>query len=405
MPLPRDLDDDEDDLDLDEDEDFDDEDDDDLDEEDDEDEEGDDANAAENAHFLSTLEGAMDPKSKPLTYTMTTDSISVVGDGGKVYNIQRGAPNFAVVRQAIERAQAAKAEAESTLDVAAGAAARVRQADAWATVRDSLEVRQSVQTWANARFTFNAAGTALLFDGREVPESINRRVLAMVAAGESPAPLFNFYERLSRNPSWRSVQQLYTFLQHMNIPLLPDGRFLAYKGVNMDFTDCHSGTFVNKPGAIHRMPRNEISDDPNTACHVGFHVGALSYAQDFGPRVVVCRVDPEHVVCVPYDESARKMRVCEYEVMGLFGQELPSEVFKDPLPVSTPVVGATKEAMAGDEFDTFLDSPMLDKLLDMEMDRLRDVAVNKYKIIGAGHIQGGKAVLVAVIMEARSRSA
>ena len=50
------------------------------------------------------------------------------------------------------------------------------------------------------------------------------------------------------------------------------------------------------------------------------HVGALAYAITFcsggGSRIVICEVDPENVVCVPYDCSQQKMRVCEYKVIG-----------------------------------------------------------------------------------------
>lgn len=156
----------------------------------------------------------------------------------------------------------------------------------------------------------------------------------MAARGEDPTPVYKFYEKLQRNPSWRSVQQLWQFLQHDNIPLTEDGCFLAYKGVNANFTDKHTGKVDNHPGKVNEMQRNMISDDPNQACHYGYHVGALSYARSFaggGGKLVICKVDPEHVVCVPYDSSQEKMRVCKYEVLGLYGAPLPSVTFKEDI--------------------------------------------------------------------------
>jgi hypothetical protein len=124
----------------------------------------------------------------------------------------------------------------------------------------------------------------------------------------------------------RSVEQLWNFLQHSNIPLTTNGTFYAYKGVKSDYKDAHSGTIDNSPGAVNKMPRNKISDDPQKDCHFGFHVGALEYARGFSSLVVVCEVDPEHVVCVPYHLSSQKMRVCEYKVVGNYGGPLPSIV-------------------------------------------------------------------------------
>jgi hypothetical protein len=146
--------------------------------------------------------------------------------------------------------------------------------------------------------------------------------------------VFRFYERLSRNPSRRSVTQLFDFLKHMNIPLEEDGRFLAYKAVKSDFKDVHSGTVDNHPGQINKLDRNLVSDDPNETCHFGFHVGALGYASTFhtGGEMVICRVDPEHVVCVPYDHSHQKMRVCEYEVVGMYsGVPMSSTIHREEL--------------------------------------------------------------------------
>jgi hypothetical protein len=56
--------------------------------------------------------------------------------------------------------------------------------------------------------------------------------------------------------------------------------------------------------------------------------GAPPYVSGSG-RIVVCRVDPEHVVCVPKDASYAKVRVCEYLVIGNFGQALPSTTIAD----------------------------------------------------------------------------
>jgi len=226
--------------------------------------------------------------SEPLPFTLTNESITVVFEG-KPHVVQKGTPQFNALRKAI-------------------------LAEDWKAVPKNLTVAKSIKDWAKGKFTLK--GDNFYFEGNELPRNINTRIIKMATSGEDPRPLFNFWERLQKNPSMRSVEQLWPFLEHKGIPLTKDGCFLAYKGVKQDFMDAHTGTISNKPGTVHEMPRNQISDDPNHACHEGFHVGALAYAGGFSQRVVICEVDPEHVVCVPYDESQHKMRVCKYKVVG-----------------------------------------------------------------------------------------
>lgn len=236
----------------------------------------------------------------------------------------------------------------------------------------------------------------------------------MATNGEDPTSLFRFHERLSKNPSWRSVQQLFQFLNHANIPFTKDGCFLAYKSVRSDYKDVHSGSWDNKPGAVNEMPRNQISDDPQQACHEGFHVGALSYARDFsGSKMVVCKVDPADVVCVPYDSSQEKMRVCKYKVIGEWsGQPLDSllhddEAVVEPRPAarSTPPrkvkkeVKVKKTAVSGayKKYDKMTSA----ELLSCSIDELRQYAGKGLEIVGASKISGGKVALVSAIEKVR----
>jgi hypothetical protein len=240
--------------------------------------------------------------SSALPFTLTNESITVVFEG-KPHVVQKGSPQFSALRKALI-------------------------AEDWKAVPKNLTVAKSIKDWAKGKFTLK--GDNFSFEGTEIPNNINSRIIQMATKGEDPTPLFKFWERLQKNPSMRSVQQLWTFLEHKGIPITEEGTFLAYKGVKQDFKDAHTGTIDNKPGVVNKMPRNQISDDPNHACHEGFHVGALRYAQSFSARVVVCEVDPENVVCVPYDSSHEKMRVCEYRVVGNHnGELLPSTTFSE----------------------------------------------------------------------------
>jgi len=181
------------------------------------------------------------------------------------------------------------------------------------------------------------------------------------------------------------------------------------------------------------------------ACHEGYHVGALSYAQGFGHggrRIVIVRVGPENVVCVPYDSSEQKMRVCEYTVVGNYGSRLSSTAVTredigvptlEPTPTPTPkpapkkseskaertAVAETRPAKAPEPEATTksgrksravgVDPSMwagFDKmdevdLLAQPLDALRKYATHVLKIVGASKIPGGKRALAARIIEVR----
>jgi len=126
-----------------------------------------------------------------------------------------------------------------------------------------------------------------------------------------------FLENLMENPGYRSRNCLYNFLSHWSAPITEDGCFLAYKNVNNNYTDVHTGTFDNSIGTTVSMPRRDVNDDPNQTCSSGLHVAAPSYLPSFAPgrRTIVCKINPRDVVAVPTDYSHAKMRVCQYEVV------------------------------------------------------------------------------------------
>jgi hypothetical protein len=258
------------------------------------------------------------------------------------------------------------------------------------------------------------------------------------AEGKSPNPILRFYERLQKNPSKRSVDQLFPFLDKMNIPITEDGCFLAYKGVRDDYMDQHSGTISNRPGTTVKLPRNLVSDDPKEECHFGLHVGAQGYAVGFGSRTVICKVDPENVVCVPYDHSHQKMRVCEYKVIGNYGDSLPSDVIDgeeletahdtQAVEIIEEEIDSTEQLKKGttkskkevheklDSVKTKTVEKKLDKkafskfkglnaqkLMGFSLDDLRKYATYGLEIVGASKVPGGKSALVAKILEIRNK--
>jgi hypothetical protein len=151
--------------------------------------------------------------------------------------------------------------------------------------------------------------------GEALPTELNERILEFRREGLPFANLLKFWENLKRNPSYRSREQLFKFLEQNGHPLTEDGCFIAYRGVTSDFKDVYTKTFNNAPGAICEMPRDQVDDDPTRTCSAGLHVAAWDYASGFGSTRVEVKVNPADVVAVPTDYNGQKMRVCRFEVV------------------------------------------------------------------------------------------
>ena len=327
-------------------------------------------------------------------YTKTGSSIIVVLSG-KTTTVRKGAVNFERLGEALD-------------------------ADQWDRVPQLLDTKGTVKDWAGG--LFDVRGDNILYDGEQLPNELTKRILAMVRAGSDPQPWVNFWARLMRNPSWRSVKQLFPFMAHAGIPILPDGCFLAYKSVTRGYLDHHSKKIDNHPGRTIKEKRNRISDDPTHACHFGLHVGALGYANTFGSdrRIIICKIDPENVVCVPNDSSQQKMRVCEYFVIGEHpGKLLPNTNMviteEDLLPKQVATVKAQPKKIKikidpvqpkkdpGATVSHSYDDMDEEALMSQSIADLRKYAAGALSIKGASKLPGGKAVLVPRIMYHRRR--
>ncbi|HVI43132.1 MAG TPA: hypothetical protein VM577_21190 [Anaerovoracaceae bacterium] len=168
-------------------------------------------------------------------------------------------------------------------------------------------------------------------DGTEfqVPTGLNATIITYINEQLPFKPLVAFAKNLSKNPSYRSVQQLFSFLEKNNFTITEEGKFIAYKSVREDFKDVHSGKFDNSIGNVVSMPRNQVNEDPEQTCSYGLHVANYDYAHNIyaGPVTLFVEVNPKDVVAVPVDYNNAKMRVCEYKVLGLSKGEIKAPLY------------------------------------------------------------------------------
>ena len=182
-------------------------------------------------------------------------------------------------------------------------------------IRELVEPRKAILTYSDGTITIE--NETFFWDGVEMHNGITTRIVQMLNDGFSIVPMVNFLHNLRQNPSKRSVDLLYGFLDKCTLPITSDGHFLAYKRVNSDYTDCHTGKISNAVGTIVEMPRNEVDDDPNSACSAGLHFCSIDYLQSFGgARTMILKINPKDVVSIPTDANQSKGRCCRYQVVG-----------------------------------------------------------------------------------------
>lgn len=194
----------------------------------------------------------------------------------------------------------------------------------WPRVRDLIDVEHAVSNYVSPSGRLRVEDNQVYFDNEVVHGALVERILQMMIDGYNVDPMVRFLENLMQNPSYRSRQGLYRFLEHCNLPITEDGCFVAYKMVTKDYKDLHSRTIDNSVGRIVEMPRGDVDDDPEHTCSAGLHFCSLEYLQGWGNRLMAVKINPKDVVAVPRDYNDSKGRCCRYEVI----KELPSELVR-----------------------------------------------------------------------------
>ncbi len=159
----------------------------------------------------------------------------------------------------------------------------------------------------------------ITWKGKPFHNALSNRMIEMYQDGFPIDSMVRFMEKLMSNPSKRSVDQVYGFLEKNKLPITEDGDFLAFKRVRVDFKDVHSGTIDNSVGQVVEMDRNLVDDDPNSHCSTGLHFCSESYLGHFGGQndpVMILKISPADVVSIPTDYNGAKGRCMKYVVVA-----------------------------------------------------------------------------------------
>jgi hypothetical protein len=207
------------------------------------------------------------------------------------------------------------------------------KASDWDSLPDIIEPKKVVLNYGAGNVEIQ--GETLFWKGKELNTGLSVRMIQMLQEGFPIEPMVNFMENLYKNPSKRAVTELYGFLEKGNLPITPDGHFLAYKKVRADYTDVHSGKFDNSIGQVVEMERHDVDDNKDNTCSTGLHFCSMSYLTSFGgERTVIVKINPADVVSIPSDYNDAKGRTCRYEVIGEL-DVAPEQAFTRPVQSNT----------------------------------------------------------------------
>jgi len=203
------------------------------------------------------------------------------------------------------------------------------KAQDWQAVCDLIEPKKVILKYGAGNLSIQ--GEDVFYKGEKMDNSLTRRMVSMFQEGFPVEPMVAFMDNLQQNPSKRAVTELYSFLEKNQLPITPDGCFLAYKKVREDYKDCYTGTIDNSIGQKPSMVRNMVDDDQNRTCSTGLHFCSVEYLQSFhGNHTMILKINPRDVVAIPTDYNDSKGRCCAYEVVGELGAEVinkPEEAF------------------------------------------------------------------------------
>lgn len=210
-------------------------------------------------------------------------------------------------------------------------------ADILALVSPSKFVENAVATYRDLAVTDGV----LVYRDEVVDGSLAKRIVSMAYDGFDVRGMMRFADNLFANPAGEWVRnELYDWMNGCDLPITGDGKFLAYKVVNGDYTDCYTGTFNNTPGVTVQLEgRDKVDPNRDRTCSHGLHFAAPSYIPKYGGndsrnRIVVVEVNPYDVVSIPSDYDFAKGRTWRYRVVG--------EVTPEALGMTWPMVSAVE---------------------------------------------------------------
>lgn len=216
---------------------------------------------------------------------------------------------------------------------------------------NAIDIKRSFENYVvgNVR----VVGSEVFYDNTRLGGVVVDRIFDFMSNKLPVEPIMLFINKLFQNPSSRAVNELYTFLEHKNMPITSEGNFRAYKGLRDDFYSVTSGNLTlvqgkvkdgniyNGVGETIECIRHQVDDNKDHTCSYGLHAGSLEYAKGFAQgKMVIVEINPADVVSIPSDCDGQKLRTCKYKVVEEYVAPLDDTYVKtssfnaNPMPTS-----------------------------------------------------------------------
>lgn len=208
-------------------------------------------------------------------------------------------------------------------------------------------IRQFITRYEGGRIRITDA--EVLFDEQPVTNYMTQRMLDIATAGFEIEPWALFMDKVMDNPAEYVRAELYEWLEAGEMPLCPDGDFIAFKKVTAEYRDVRTGLFDNSIGTILEMDREACDPDRENHCSSGFHFCSAGYLSSYpGECVMVLKINPSFVTAIPSDYKFAKGRTCRYEVIGELSSESAARhgVWKKPVAYLEDTAEFPKETIA-----------------------------------------------------------
>jgi len=166
-------------------------------------------------------------------------------------------------------------------------------------------------------------------DGLPIENTLVSRVISMALEGYQIESMVAFIDNLYQNPSKKTIDRIYAWLEAGEMPITDDGHFIAYKRVNNDLTSFYDNTTKHVVGEVTAMERYRCDDRTEETCSTGLHFCSYGYLSKYYSgmgRILVLKINPADVVAIPDDYGTSKGRACKYLVVGELTIEQTSEV-------------------------------------------------------------------------------
>lgn len=184
-----------------------------------------------------------------------------------------------------------------------------------------ISVRTLVEVFSDGIVTIGD-NDEVLVNKQPVPDYVANKICGLYRANEPFDSLANFMERLQENPNAEVREDLFKWVENGNMPLTPDGHFIAFKKIQDDFysfTAGPDGKVLHALGTEVSMPRSGCDESRYNTCSRGLHFCSYEYLPKFAGgygKVVAVMISPRDVTAIPTDYNLSKGRCCRYRVLN-----------------------------------------------------------------------------------------